>query len=153
MAVGNTLVANNQLTTTTTVSNAAVLAAIASPQVIPGTESCSFESGGTSDSQGGNIEDRASCNFTEATDQQNTAVELGALADNGGPTLTHMISDEGAAFNRGVDALCLAPPVNGVDQRGVTRPQLGPCDVGAVEVDVPSIRSTYFPEIYLRFSF
>jgi hypothetical protein len=154
MTAGNTLIVSNLLTPTVSASNGAVLAAIGSPQVIVGTESCSIEDG-DSDSLGGNIEDGTTCDFDEATDQQDTDVQLGPLADNGGPTLTHLITDIGAAFNRGVDAICTAPPVNAVDQRGVTRPQQGRCDVGAVELEPepPVVLTTLFPQIYLRHTF
>jgi hypothetical protein len=54
---------------------------------------------------------------------------LGALLDNGGPTLTRLPGANGAA----VDAI---PAVSGacrsVDQRGIARPQGGGCDIGAV---------------------
>jgi hypothetical protein len=154
MEVGNSLIVSNALTVTQSVTNAVALASISTPQVITGTESCSLESG-TSSSLGGNIEDGASCGFNAASDLQNTLVVLGPLADNGGPTLTHLISQNGPAFDRGVDALCVASPVNGVDQRGVPRPQVARCDIGAVELEpIPDlIKEMYFPEIYLHFSF
>jgi hypothetical protein len=149
MEVGNSLIVSNALTITQSVSNAAVLAALVSPQVITGTDSCSLE-GGTSTSLGGNIEDHATCGFNLATDLKNTDVALGALADNGGPTLTHLISSGGPASERGIDAICNAAPVNGVDQRGVERPQVTHCDTGAIELEGAT---SFFPQIYLRFSF
>jgi hypothetical protein len=141
---GNTLI----------VSNTLVSAVIASPQVIVGTESCSIENGSPSPSSlGGNIEDGTTCGLDSATDQQNTSVALGALTDNGGPTPTHMITTTGAAYNRGIDAICNAPPVNGVDQRGVTRPQKQRCDVGAVEWNPTGPLMKYFPQIYVNHQF
>ncbi len=56
---------------------------------------------------------------------------LGALLDNGGPTLT-MLPGPGSSAIGGVPSPC---PVN-VDQRGLPRPGGGsgfPCDIGAVE--------------------
>lgn len=155
MDVGNTLVVSNALTVTQSVSNAAVLLMIASPQVITGTESCSVEENSTVSSLGGNIEDGTTCGFTVVSDSQNTFVALGALANNGGPTLTHLITENGPAFDNGVNALCAAAPVNGVDQRSVVRPQGASCDVGAVELvpTPPVIRKMYFPEIYKFFFF
>jgi hypothetical protein len=38
-----------------------------------------------------------------------------------------------AAIDAADDAICAAPPVNNLDQRGVTRPQGAHCDIGAVE--------------------
>jgi hypothetical protein len=154
MEVGNTLIVSNVLTVTESISNAAVLAALASPQVISGTESCSIENGSSS-SLGGNIEDGTTCGLDTSADSQDTLVVLGALADNGGPTFTHLITKNNPAFDSGVVDLCAAAPVNGVDQRGVTRPQVARCDIGAVELEpIPDpISEMYFPEIYLRFSF
>jgi hypothetical protein len=151
----NALIVSNALSATPSISNVAVLAGIASPLLIPGTESCSLESG-TSVSLGGNIEDGTSCELDTATDLQNTDVALGALADNGGPTQTHAITSTGAAFDGGVDAICAAAPVSGVDQRGIVRPQSVACDVGAVELVGEPVEEgfiMYFPQIYLRHSF
>lgn len=152
--VGNSLIVSNVLTVTQNVSNALVLATMAAPQVIVGTESCSIENGASS-SLGGNIEDGTTCNLNTAADLQNTQVVLGPLANNGGPTLTHLITHTGPAYNSGVDALCTAAPVNGVDQRGVVRPQEGRCDIGAVELEpvIDPTRELYFPQIYLNSSF
>jgi len=72
------------------------------------------------------------CGFDQEGDQSGvTAVllDLQPLADNGGPTQTHAITTDSAAFNAGsceVDT----------DQRGVTRPQGPTCDVGAFELEV-----------------
>lgn len=38
------------------------------------------------------------------------------------------------AINAGNNAACAAPPINGLDQRGVARPQGDACDVGSYEV-------------------
>jgi hypothetical protein len=140
---GNALIALNELATSV---------ATASPQVIFGTESCLIQNG-TVSSLGGNLEDKTACGFTTATDQQNVAILLGALADNGGPTLTHLITNTGFAHDRGVDALCAAAPVNGVDQRGITRPQVEQCDVGAVELELVPQTLRFFPQIYQGFDF
>jgi len=53
---------------------------------------------------------------------------LGPLADNGGPTLTHMLLSGSPAIDAGQ---C----INGVttDQRGLPRFQGTACDIGAVE--------------------
>jgi hypothetical protein len=54
--------------------------------------------------------------------------ELGALADNGGPTQTMLPLVGSPAIDAGDDANCPA-----TDQRGVSRPQGAHCDTGAVE--------------------
>ena len=58
------------------------------------------------------------------------AAELGALADNGGPTQT----EAPGATSPLIDAISAeVAGCSGADQRGVTRPQGGACDIGAVE--------------------
>jgi hypothetical protein len=58
---------------------------------------------------------------------------LGPLQDNGGPTWTHALLDLSPALDVGNAAVCALPPVNGLDQRGITRPQGPGCDIGAFE--------------------
>ncbi|MCA9981666.1 MAG: hypothetical protein KDD89_12555, partial [Anaerolineales bacterium] len=61
------------------------------------------------------------------------------LADNGGPTLTHALISGSPAIDIAPAGDCSGAPVNGVDQRGVSRSQDGnvdgtaACDAGAVE--------------------
>lgn len=55
---------------------------------------------------------------------------LGPLADNGGPTLTHLP----LAGSPAIDAAGAICPPPAVDQRGAARPQGSACDIGAVEV-------------------
>lgn len=56
-------------------------------------------------------------------------LNLGSLADNGGPTQTMLPRSDSTAIDAGDAAHCPA-----TDQRGVTRPQDGACDIGAVEL-------------------
>lgn len=71
--------------------------------------------------------------------------KLGDLSDNGGPTQTHALLDGSPAIDTGNNTVCAADPVNGKDQRGVTRPQGTVCDIGAyeyyVDTDFPSVSS------------
>lgn len=53
---------------------------------------------------------------------------LGALGDYGGSTPTMPLRPGSAALDAGNDATCLL-----TDQRGVTRPQVAHCDIGAFE--------------------
>jgi hypothetical protein len=85
------------------------------------------------DSGGYNWTDVEDCDFGGATDVIDLGGDpvLGALANNGGPTQT-LLPGTGSPL---IDAI----PANvegceGTDQRGVTRPQLQGCDIGAVEV-------------------
>lgn len=67
------------------------------------------------------------------------ALSLGMLASNGGPTPTLTLQSGSVAIDAGSDADCAADPVNGVDQRGVARPQGTRCDVGAVEATLTNV--------------
>ena len=74
---------------------------------------------------GGNLQDATSidCSAGLTADPQ-----LGLLQDNGGWTLTHALAPNSPARDAGNNANCAA-----FDQRGVTRPQNGACDIGAYE--------------------
>jgi CSLREA domain-containing protein len=78
-------------------------------------------------SGGYNLVSDASCSMAATGDLQNTAANLGALAANGGPTMTHLPNAGSPAIDTG------DPGCTGTDQRGVARPQGAGCDRGAVE--------------------
>jgi hypothetical protein len=65
---------------------------------------------------------------------------LGPLQNNGGPTETMAILPGSAAIDAANDAICAAAPVNGLDQRGIVRPQGAHCDIGAYEAAAPLLR-------------
>gem|GEM_PF-6817958 len=83
------------------------------------------------------IQDTDGCTITGTTTNNITAASalLNPLADNGGSTDTHALQ----ALSPALDAIPLT--VNGcgtsyvLDQRGVSRPQNGSCEIGAYEVD------------------
>jgi len=90
-------------------------------------------------SEGGNIESLTNdCGLTDPTDLVNVSAEdlnLGPLADNGGPTMTHALLPGSVAIDRIPEAMCVdgdGQPST-TDQRGVSRPQGAACDVGAFE--------------------
>jgi len=83
---------------------------------------------------GGNLDSGSTCGFGAATSKANATLNLGPLANNGGPTQTMLPGAGSAVIDAGVDAVCTAAPVSGVDQRGISRPQGTHCDSGAVEV-------------------
>jgi hypothetical protein len=98
-------------------------------------EDCS----GTLSSQGYNIvSDTTDCTINGSFTQADPA--LGPLQDNGGPTLTHLPQPGSPAVDAGQPGNCTdsfgAPIVT--DQRGIGRPQGARCDIGAVEVQVPT---------------
>ncbi len=60
---------------------------------------------------------------------------LAELADNGGPTETMALLPGSPLIDAGDDAVCDNSFVNNLDQRGVTRPQGGHCDIGSYEAE------------------
>lgn len=88
---------------------------------------------GTLTSGGSNLSDDGSCGFTATGDQQGSGVtvDLGALADNGGPTETMLPAPDSDALDA-ADCGLSSPQ----DQRGADRPDAPSmtCDIGAVEV-------------------
>jgi hypothetical protein len=94
-------------------------------------------------SLGNNLSSDATCVDGSVTGDlaNNANANIGPLQDNGGPTDTHALLDGSDAIDAGDDTACAAPPVNNMDQRGVTRPQDGDgdgtpaCDIGAYELE------------------
>lgn len=80
---------------------------------------------------GGNIDSDGSCMLGSDSQSNVSAstLNLGGLANNGGPAQTVMPGAGSAAID---SIACTNAPAT--DQRGVTRPQGAKCDVGAVEV-------------------
>ena len=81
-----------------------------------------------------------------AGDQINTDPKLGALQNNGGPTLTHALLDDSPAINAGnpnVDLYTLQQPLS-YDQRGpgFDRVKNGRSDIGAFEAQTAPARPT-----------
>jgi hypothetical protein len=91
-------------------------------------------------SDGYNVESPGdTCVFTQASDQvgvSGAGLNLGALADNGGPTQTHALDAGSVAIDVIPEMECLDADANPltVDQRGEPRPGGTTCDVGAFEV-------------------
>jgi beta-glucanase (GH16 family) len=81
----------------------------------------------TATSLGHNLVSDTSC-FAVASDLIVGDAQIGPLANNGGPTLTHALSPGSPAIDAADDASCPA-----TDQRGVTRPQGSHCDIGSYE--------------------
>jgi len=92
-------------------------------------------------SNGNNIESPGNtCSFDQISDQVDVTVadlNLGPLADNGGPTQTHKPGDGGLGSGSvAIDWIPQADCGVATDQRGQPRPETGGtmCDVGAFEV-------------------
>jgi len=109
--IGNTIIANND------------------------NADCLTTGGGYISSTGHNIESGTTCSFTFLNDFQNTDPLLGALGNYGGLTHTMALLLGSQAISFGNYSMCTSPPVNAVDQRGVTRPIGFACDIGAYEAD------------------
>jgi CSLREA domain-containing protein len=89
---------------------------------------------GTISNGGNNIDSSTTCSWGSVSgSMSSTDPMLGPLADNGGPTPTYNLLAGSPAINNGNNAICNADPVNGLDQRGVTRPFGLHCDIGSVE--------------------
>jgi CSLREA domain-containing protein len=90
--------------------------------------------GGTNSSEGNNLDSGNTCNFITTSDLHDTNPNLGALLDNGGPTLTIALMTGSPAIDSGNNLDC---PLK--DQRGAFRPADGDsngskiCDIGAYE--------------------
>lgn len=99
-----------------------------------GGTSCVADGGGSITSLGGNLDDDGSCAGGGPGDLPSQDPLLGPLADNGGPTLTHLPQPGSPLANAGRAGSC-----PGDDQRGVARDvgAANGCDIGAVEFAVP----------------
>jgi hypothetical protein len=131
--VGNTASSFSNIDSFNMVSFGSVIA-------LPGGDVGSVNCLASTTSHGFNYSDDATCNFGQPTDHESAPdPQLGALANNGGPTQT-LLPKPGSPL---IDAIpissCQADGAAGVttDQRGVSRPQAGGCDIGAVEVVAP----------------
>jgi CSLREA domain-containing protein len=95
------------------------------------------QNGGTLNSDAHNLASDASC--ASATQTTLADMKLGPLANNGGSTQTFALLAGSPAIDAGNDGICAAAPVNNLDQRGVHRPQGAHCDIGAFELEPPTV--------------
>ncbi len=98
-------------------------------------------------SLGYNLEDSPdTCHFTATGDKvlAASAVALGPLTNNGGPTQTRALLPGSPAVNAGNPAGCTGPFGTQLitDQRGFKRPSGGRCDIGAFELQLGAARCT-----------
>lgn len=96
----------------------------------------------THTSDGYNLENGSTCDFTAPTDLPPGSPRLNPLRDNGGPTRTHAPKPSSPALDAGSPGTqASGSTCKPTDQRSVRRPQDGPdangtarCDVGAFEL-------------------
>jgi predicted outer membrane repeat protein len=110
-----------------------------------GGPNCVLFGGSTVDS-GYQFSDDTSCGFTATTSNVHTPNDpvLGALGDNGGPTQTRLPLTGSPLIDAVPTTVCEQAGIL-VDQRGITRPQGGGCEIGAVEVAVAGPTPTPTP--------
>lgn len=82
-------------------------------------------------SLGHNAGSDATCGLTAAGDKPSTDAKLGDLADNGGPTKTHLPAAGSPLLDAGIASSGM------LDQRGRPRVAGGAPDIGAVEAQAP----------------
>ena len=101
-----------------------------------GGADCDIDAGAVTTSQGYNFSSDSSCGFGAGPGDITNGGDplVGALGANGGPTPT-MLPQDGSPLLDKVDCAA-APEAVTTDQRGVSRPQGGACEIGAVEVGV-----------------
>ena len=92
-----------------------------------------YTTGGAIDTNRNNLVEDGSCS-TNGVNFKIGDPQLGALAENGGPTQTFALLPGSPAINAGDNATCAAPPVSGKDQRGKLRND-AKCDIGAFELN------------------
>jgi CSLREA domain-containing protein len=100
-----------------------------------GDPTCSVGASASLASGGYNLLGDASCGAPAGTDIVGQDPQLGALANNGGPTQTQLPADSAPEVGAIPDAACVGTGV-GADQRGVARGAgaASSCTIGSVEV-------------------
>jgi hypothetical protein len=95
---------------------------------------CAYGGGAVVTSDGYNAQDLNDplCRMTAPTDRNAVNPQLGLLQNNGGPTDSLRPALGSPLIGGGDPSSC-----PGTDQRGVPRPQVGRCDIGAVERTTP----------------
>jgi hypothetical protein len=122
------------------------VATVTNSIVSGGALACAATQGGTVVNGGHNLATDDTCGFGAGGDGVDPKLDPAGLADHGGSTQTIALLDDSPARDAGDDAVCAAPPVDGVDQRGTARPIGTHCDIGAFEAPlVPTTTTTTLP--------
>ncbi len=133
-----TVVNNSAAGAASDVYNAQFLSSSAAANTIIGA--CETDGGETRaiTDGGGNLDAGSNCGFVNTSSKSNATLDLGVLADNGGPTLTLRPGAGSDAIGHGVSTVCDDDPVSGMDQRGRSR-SADACTSGAVDSTGDSI--------------
>ncbi len=134
MTLTDATVTDNTATSAANVSDPGTLQSDRSVVALPqgGGDDCSQPAASSSYS----AESGSSCGFTGIGSLQNQTpadLALGALADNGGPTLTQLPADGSSLIDVVPTSETSCSGGDDADQRGIARPQRAACDIGAVE--------------------
>jgi hypothetical protein len=131
---GGTGAGNVQTIDDSTLTLAQTIIANGSASGGPNTN-CEFTGPGSVTSQGYNLIDNTNCGTPAATDIIGQNPQLGALANNGGPTQTLLPAESAPEVGAIPDATCVATGV-GMDQRGLARGAgaASSCTIGSVEI-------------------
>jgi CSLREA domain-containing protein len=89
---------------------------------------------------GHNISSDNTCSFSAQGSSNSTDPKLEALANNGGPTLTHALLPDSPAINAIPNGTNGCATEITTDQRGVKRPQAGNCEIGSFEDKSPKVK-------------
>ncbi len=120
----NLMVSGQNATLTTTAS------------IVAGSSTgCYILNDGTLVDGGYNIDSGSSCGFTHTTSLSQSNPLLEPLMDNGGDTATQAIPTTSPAFDAIPNGTAGCGTTVTADQRGMARPQLDGCDIGAFEYD------------------
>jgi len=104
--------------------------------IVAGNTSSDVSTGGTSTINDGGHNLTGNGSISGGTGDRSGPALLAALGNYGGPTQTFALLPDSPALGGGDPTICAAAlpnAVGGVDQRGVTRPDAGTCDIGAFE--------------------
>ncbi|MEX0873316.1 MAG: calcium-binding protein, partial [Actinomycetota bacterium] len=94
------------------------------------TGNCFVDDAGDLIDDGGNLDDATTCDFgASSLSDAAPGLDPAGLSDNGGPTQTIAITSSSDAL----DEELADPGCQDTDQRGISRPQGGVCDIGAYE--------------------
>jgi hypothetical protein len=142
VGAGNTAIEHSTIASNSGGAGGATVALPAAPPVAPSAGAISgsatlkatiVSGNGAQSCTGSQTDGGVNFAFADAScPGDNIDPKLGALAGNGGPTLTHALLDGSPAIDAA--GACVTPTT---DQRGIARPQGGGCDSGAFEKAPP----------------